>query len=436
LSGDIQRADVIVVGAGFTGLSAARRLVEAGLGVMVLEARDRVGGRVEASRNGLGELVDTGGQFICDDMPEVMALARKYGKQISETHLKGAFLTQPPLPEREAERTYAASMAMRDRLNEIEPDDPAIGGLSVADWMASQPEKADAKAAFRSMIEGLWCVGLEALPAWYLISNDRRVTNDVSELQFFLPGTLHSLAADLATGLGDRVCLGRAATSIEHMPDGVRVWVESGDGGYPIAARVVLVAVPPMTARRIEFSPALPEPLQRALGAWESGKVLKALVRYQAPFWREKGLSGMVAWREPTAYFAFDTSQDDKHAMLTFFVGGPHAASMAAGSEAAARAEALSRLEAALGPEAGRPVDVVLRDWTADRWSGGAYSDVILDMDATDAEDVMRAGAPPVFFASSELSPSFPGYVEGAIVAGRIAANEIIAALNKVEARV
>ena len=75
-------ADVIVVGAGFCGLTAANELKAAGIDVPVLEARDRVGGRVEAQTNGLGETVDTGGQFICDDMPEVMALAKKHGKTL------------------------------------------------------------------------------------------------------------------------------------------------------------------------------------------------------------------------------------------------------------------------------------------------------------------------------------------------------------------
>ena len=71
---------------------------------------------------------------------------------------------------------------------------------------------------------------------------------------------------------------------------------------------------------------------------------------------------------------------------------------------------------------------MTIRDWSGDRWSGGAYSDLVVDMQARDAEAVIRAGAPPLFFASSELSPSFPGYIEGAIVAGREAAAKLIAA--------
>lgn len=85
----------------------------------------------------------------------------------------------------------------------------------------------------------------------------------------------------------------------------------------------------------------------------------------------------------------------------------------------------LSRLTAALGPDASSPLDVALRDWSLDAWSGGGYSDLIVDMDATDAEATLIVGCPPVHFASSELSPSFPGYVEGAIVAGRLAARRV-----------
>ncbi|RVC41148.1 flavin monoamine oxidase family protein, partial [Mesorhizobium sp. M4A.F.Ca.ET.090.04.2.1] len=75
-------------------------------------------------------------------------------------------------------------------------------------------------------------------------------------------------------------------------------------------------------------------------------------------------------------------------------------------------------------------LDFSHRDWTDDRWSGGAYGDLIVDATARDAERTILAGAPPVHFASSEVSPSFPAYVEGAIVAGRIAAGKILTSLQ------
>jgi monoamine oxidase len=422
LSDRIERTNVVIVGAGFTGLAAAHELAKAGIDFMVLEARDRVGGRVEATLNGLGEKIDSGGQFLCDDMPELLALVRARGRTLVEAYVEGAFVSQPAMPVGEADKVYAASMAIRDRMNRIEPSDPAIAHLTVAAWLDQQPDLADAKAAFRSMIEGLWCQALEKIPLWHLIDNDRRITNETPELQYFVRETMHSLAEDTARDLGGRVRLGLPVTRIEHDPGGVRVITEHEE----IKAKTVLVAVPPMAASSIMFLPKLPDPLAHALSVWRSGTVIKILVRYAYPFWRDKGRSGMVVWRDLPGLFACDVSADDAHAALVFFVGGPIAVHWGDLDAATLRTEISARLVAALGPDAADMLDFSFRDWTGDRWSGGAYSDLVLDMNATNAESLLLAGAPPVHFAASELSPSFPGYIEGALVAGRIAARKIV----------
>lgn len=425
MKSSVERTDVVIVGAGFTGLCAALDLQRAGVDFLVLEARDRVGGRVEAVRNGLGERIDSGGQFLCVDMPEVMALAKAYGKSFVETYVEGEFITYPSMTPARAERTYHVSMAIRERMNRIDPDDPAIAGLTVADWLERQHDEADAKAAFRSLVEGLWCLAADKVPLWYLIDNDRRITNEVFELQYFLGDTMQSLAEDLAAELGDRLRLNEAVTRVERAPQGVRV----STGASTIEAREVLIALPPATAAKLNFAPALPAELASALGVWESGAVIKILVRYATPFWRERGLSGMVMWRDQAGLFACDASKGIDHAALVVFVGGPLALRWHPLGEAALQAEITARLVQALGPQAADIVDFSARDWTHDRWSGGAYSDLITDVTARDAERVILAGAPPVYFAASEMSPSFPGYVEGAIVAGRIAAAKIQSAI-------
>lgn len=425
MTSELERTDVVVVGAGFTGLSAALELKQAGIGFLLLEARDRAGGRVEAVRNGLGERIDSGGQFLCEDMPEVMALAKARGKTFVTTYVEGDFITHPSMPAKEAKQTYHGAMAIRERMNGIEPGDPSIEGMSVATWLERQRDPTDAKTAFRSMIEGLWCLPMDKVPLWYLIDNDRRITNEVPELQYSLRETMQSLAEDLSGDLGDRVRLNEPVTRIEHGPQGVRV--VTGNGA--IEARHVLVAFPPARSAKLDFAPPLPTRLATALGVWESGAVIKILVRYPKPFWREQGLSGMVMWRDLPGLFACDASKDAEHAALVVFIGGPLALRWRGLSETALRAEVTARLQEALGPDAGDILDFSSRDWIHDRWSGGAYSDLIVDVTARDAERTILAGAPPVHFAASELSPSFPGYVEGGIVAGRIAAGKIIAEL-------
>jgi len=425
LSSIIERTDVVIVGAGFTGLSAALDLQRAGIDFLVLEARERVGGRVEARPNGLGELIDSGGQFLCEDMPELMALARARGKTFVETYIEGEFITHPWMSVEEAEQTYQVAMAIRERMNGIEPDDPSIAGLTVATWLERQEDTPDAKAAFRSMIEGLWCLALDRVPLWYLIDNDRRITNETFELQYFLRETMQSLADDLAGDLGERLRLDEAVTRIERRQQGVRIVSARG----VIEAGAALVALPPATAAKLDFAPGLPAELAKALSAWESGAVIKILVRYASPFWRERDLCGMVMWRDQPGLFACDASQDADHAALVVFVGGPLALRWHPVDDAALRAEVTARLVEALGPRAAEIIDFSSRDWTHDRWSGGAYSDLIVDVTARDAERIILAGAPPVYFAASEVSPSFPGYIEGAIVAGRIAAAKIQSAI-------
>jgi len=416
--------DIIVAGAGFTGLSAALDLKRRGARILVLEARDRVGGRVESVINGLGERVDTGGQFTCDDMINIMALLGERGHALVSPRFEGIDISVPPTPSAQLTRISQGAMAIRDRYNRISPSDPTIAGLSVADWLERQPEDRDAKAAFRSMIEGLWCMALEDLPLWHLIDNDRRITNEQYELQHYPARTLHALAKDLATDLGDALRLSTPVASIEVGDTGVTVFTPK----ETFAARSVLIAMPPSMTARLTYAPALPAQLARALSVWRSGAVIKLVLRYERAFWRDKGLSGVVMWRDPVGLFACDTGTADRPT-LSAFVGGPLALEWRERGMDAVRQDMLERLAAALGSEAATPLDATVRDWCHDPWSGGAYSDLVVDMHATDAETVIAAGAPPLFFACSEISPSFPGYVEGAIVAGRMAAERILSRL-------
>uniref|UniRef100_UPI003101155B FAD-dependent oxidoreductase n=1 Tax=Neorhizobium sp. EC2-8 TaxID=3129230 RepID=UPI003101155B len=133
-------------------------------------------------------------------------------------------------------------------------------------------------------------------------------------------------------------------------------------------------------------------------------------------------------WHEPQGLYACDASRGD-YAGLIIFVGGPEAQQWHGRPREALTAFIREQLTEAFGPEGGNPRDIHVRDWVDDPWSGGAYSDVVIDLDARYAEDIINEGASPVHFASSELSPSYPGYIEGAIVAGRLAAGRVIGAL-------
>ncbi|MDB5523559.1 MAG: Putrescine oxidase [Rhizobium sp.] len=417
----MSKLDVIVIGAGFTGLTAANALADAGLDIVLLEARDRVGGRVESIPLPGGLRVDTGGQFLCEDMPEVMALAKAHGKTFIRPYDLGEIAYQPSIEVEHGDEINRQVYQLRDVIAGIDLADPSIASLTVSEWIDRQNTSADAKSAFLALVTGLWCCPPDEISFVYLASTERRFTNTVTELEFFLAETMHSLADDLAARLGDRLRLNHPVARILHSEHGVEVFCDTDS----FRAARVIIAVPPVMTRRLAFEPALPDHLKNALSAWQSGSVIKALVRYARPFWRDRNLSGTVMWSEPQGLYACDVSRSESAPALVVFIGGPLATAWHGRNEDALKGFVLERLVSALGEEARQVLDIHLRDWVDDRWSGGAYSDTIVDVHAADAERVMLSGTASIRFASSELSPSFPGYIEGAIVAGKTAAEAI-----------
>ena len=418
--------DVIIIGAGFTGLVAASELMKAGLDVLLLEARSRVGGKVESTILANGRRVDTGGQFFCRDMPQLMALVETHGTIPVMAYADGKTVFRPPVSPAEGLDLWHRVDALRERMLAADPGDPELAGLTVAAWVARQDVPANVAQGFLRLVKGLWCRSPDEISFTYLASNDRRITNTHSELEMFLAETMHWLAERFAADLDHRLRLNACVTQVDHSPDGVTVKVDQ----ERLSARKLILALPPTMTRRLSFSPALPAPLNRALAAWGAGDAIKVHVTYVRPFWRAQALSGSVLWQEPQGLYACDASHGE-HAGLVVFIGGPLAADWHGRSHEELQAFILGLLADAFGPEAGHPQEVHIRDWVADPWSGGAYSDVIVDLDAADAEELLNRGAPPVYFASSELSPSFPGYIEGAIVAGQQVAGRVFSNIRQ-----
>ncbi|MBO0139747.1 FAD-dependent oxidoreductase [Agrobacterium sp. Ap1] len=414
--------DVIVIGAGFTGLTAATDLMAAGLDVIVVEARNRVGGRVESEYLPNGTRIDTGGQFLCRDMTHLVETAQRFGARTVFSHVDGEQSYRPAIPPEHGDAIWNGVEQLRERMRSIDLANPTFSGLTGGQWIDRQTDMpSDVTGSFRRLIKGLWCRAPEDVALAYLVSNDRRITNIYPELEMFMRDTMHALADRLAAGLDDRLRLSAPATSITIMEDEVEVDVE----GRALTAGHVIIAVPPVMARRIEISPPLPAELERALSAWEPGCAIKLQIGYRTPFWRDKGLSGSVMWSDPQGIYACDASHDDYFGVVVF-LGGPLASEWHKRPQTELANFVTSELSAALGGKGHEPVSVCIRDWVNDAWSDGAYSDVITDLEATDAEEILLKGLPRLHFACSELSPSFPGYIEGAIVAGKLAAQSIL----------
>lgn len=422
---------VAVVGAGFTGLTVATRLEAAGVDVVLLDARPRVGGKVESDLDALGRRVDTGGQFVCDDMPHVLALiAAQGGRLVTVDHVRpghgllgGGALTDDPATVREhfeeAEIAYAAVTHL--------PDLPPGDTRSLADWFASLGLPQRVLAAARSAFDGVMCTDISDIPLHHVIDLARRTPLHREELQYVVADTLHAVAESVAATLHSAPLLATPARAVEVSGRTVSVITDGGT----IAADHVVLAVPPSALAGIAFSPPLPAPVAAAATAFRPGSVLKFLLRYELAFWANADVGPSRAWLEPRGLYVGDASIDDVP-MLVAFLGGPASETWRSLGAAARRRTLLEHLVEAYGPDAANPVSYVERDWCPDEWGSGGYWNVLADPARRDAVEVLRAGTSGLTFASTELAPSFPGYVEGAITAGDQAAERVLRAMGRI----
>jgi len=409
--------DVVVVGAGFTGLTIAHELFRSGVSFIVLEARDRVGGKTESAVDDRGRLVDTGGQFANDDMTEVLTLAAAAGAERVHAAHPGRAVTVPVGVEGDP---WAEAKGLLDGLGAAEMADRR----NVMRWVAGLDVRDPVRDAVRSALNGATCCDSRRIPVSSVAQWNERTPMTAPELQSWFRPTMHSLALHLAAPFTDRIrldCPARAMHIHDESVDVValdQVW----------HARQVVIAAPPSAYRSLFVTPPLPDDILDAAAAFEPGTVIKYLLGYDRPFWLDHGRNGIAQFLTPPGVYLADTSLPEAPTLVGF-VGGPTAQEWLRHSPAQRRAAVLHHAATAFSHEALQPVSFLERIWATDEWGGGGYSNVPTTH-APDAVKTLVAGLPLVTFAGTELAARFPGYVEGAITAGRAAAAEVVRRLR------
>lgn len=409
--------DVVVIGAGFAGLAAATELARHGVSFVIVEARDRVGGKSEAVVCEDGRLVDAGCQFANDDMHEVLALAAAAGATRVNSDHPGHPVT---IPSGVPDDPWSQAEAALESLGGADLHD----ARSIDQWAAGLDVAPAVRDAIRSGVNGATCHDSRSIPVSYAAQLNERTPTTHPELQSWFAETMYSLAQHLAAPLMASIRLGSAVRAV-HLHD-ESVDVVALDQVWH--ARHVLCAVPPSAAQGLGFTPPLPDDIATAANAFAPGTVLKYLVRYDEPFWLAEGRNGIGQFLTPAGVYFADASTRDA-AMLVGFVGGTTAKEWARHDEAGRRAAVLHHAADAFGPQAATPLSLFERLWAPDELGGGGYSNVMVRHDPT-AADTLATGLPLVTFASTELALRFPGYVEGALHAGRAGAAQALRRLR------
>lgn len=440
--------DVAVVGAGLSGLRAARALADAGREVVVLEARDRVGGRLLNTTVGDGVTVDVGGQWVGSDHTRVQRLAAELGVEIFAQYGAGRNLldvggkrrryrgTIPRLGPRVLWDVFVARRRIDRLAQSVGAEAPwAAEGAAELDreTLAAWCERNVRTEIARELIglagRTVWGTGPEEISmlhaAFYVASAgsfDKLIDTEGGAQQDRLDGGAQLLPLGLAESLGDRVRLGAPVRQISHDGAGVRVVAD----GVEVEADRAIVAVPPAIAARIEFDP-LPPGRPQLAERLRPGALTKCMALYAEPFWRADGFSGESVTDVGPVTLTFDSSpRDGSSGVLLGFVGGPEARELAAMPVAERRAAVLACFERLYGPRAAQPRDYAEQTWSEEEWSGGGPTSNFGPGGWTACGPALREPVGRVHWAGTETATVWSGYMEGALQAGERVAAEVV----------
>jgi monoamine oxidase len=464
-------ADVAIVGAGLAGLVAARRLLATGSEPVVVEARDRVGGRLLNEEIGGGKVVEVGGQWIGPTQERIAALAGELGVDTFPTYDEGRHLIEiagkttsysgpitdaSPRLVRDLSRAisplalidYEQARARLDRMARSVPlEEPWLAekaldwdGQTFATWVRRNTRTAAARTLFELATEAVWAAEPSDVSLLHVLFYTRSgsgfntlLGTDGGAQQDRFHGGSQRLALLMAEQLGEgRVRLGVPVRRIEHGRDGVVLHANGATGGpgLTVRARRAIVAVPPTLAGRIAYDPPLPARRDQLTQRMPQGTVIKTMAIYERPFWREEGLSGQAASDGGAARVVFDNSPPDgSPGVLLGFLEGRLARQWGA-RPAAERREAILAGHARLfGERAAQPERFIERVWAEEEWTRGCYGCLMMTGGWTEYGRALREPIGPIHWAGAETATVWNGYMDGAVQSGERAAGEVQAAL-------
>jgi putrescine oxidase len=449
----MRQVDVVIVGAGIAGLSAAKTLVEAGREVVVLEARDRVGGRVLNVEIG-GQANELGGQWVAPYQERVLAYLRELGIELFPSFRDGSHVYvgadgvarryeghNAPLGA-VSEATYAAAAGALDAMaKELDPEAPwehprarEWDAITFEAWLQSEVPDALARDLLRSWLAGGFLTKpahtFSLLQGLWVIAG----AGGVSELfepeqclAYRIAGGSQLLPLRLAEGLGERVIVNAPVRGI-RWSEAAGVEVDAGD--VQALGRQAIVAIPPNLTAAIRFQPSLPGWRLRLEQALSQGVVLKVLAVYDHPFWREDGLSGQGFAPGQLVREVYDNSPPSgEPGVLVTFLAGENAEAASRLDPAARRAAVLDGFASYVGDEARAATDYIELDWSAEEWTRGAYAATFGVGGLTRFGADLRRPIGPIHWACTDIAGVGHMHMDGAIRSGEAAAAAVLARL-------
>ena len=442
--------DVCVIGAGYAGLTSARRVRQAGKSVVVLEARDRIGGRIWTEHLADGTPVDRGGAWLGPAHDAIFGLAREVGVSTYKTWVAGAHL----LVDGDRMRRYtglipkisplavgsiAWTQLKIDRLSKQVPLDTPWAAKRAAEWDArTVADFLDSvgirtgigRDLFSMAVRGLFTGDLHDtsfLNLLFLVRAHGSINTlfsiEKGAQENMVNGGAGLIARLVADELGDAIRLQAPVHSITQADDHVVV----AAGELEVAARHAVVAIPPALIPEVAFDPVLPDDRMTLYRKATAGPESKTLVVYDEPFWRADGFSGQTSEPNSASEVTLDASPSSgSPGVIASFAFGAVAEKFDALDPADRRRAVLDRLTARFGPKAASPVDYVETAWWTEPWTRGCSMAHFPPGVLTGQGHLLREPLGRVHWAGTETATTSHGAIDGAVRSGERAAAEIL----------
>jgi monoamine oxidase len=447
----VDMVDVAIVGAGLSGLGAARALAAQGASVVVLEARDRVGGRTWSEERH-GAWFDRGGQWLGPNQPRMLALCESLGVRLFPTHHEGRKVLwlgdklssySGALPSMAPHKLVLLHLLLRSAdvlARRVPADRPWTARLAeladavtVEAWRRLTPMGSDVRGVMDAAVRTVFGAEAGELSMLWFLAYLRagggmrslvEIENGAQE-QRFVDGA-QVVANRLAAALGDRVVLRAPVRAVEQDANGVVLETDAGRW----RSRYAIVAIPPSLAGRIRWTPAMPPDRDNLTARFPMGATIKFHALYERPFWREAGYSGEVVCDHGPLAVVFDnTSHDGRVPALLGFGVGRAAREWGARDADTRRTAVLDALARCFGSAAKHPIDWFEQDWSTEPWTGGCPVGNPSPGSLVMLGPTLRAPVGRVHWAGTETATEWTGYMEGALQAAERAVAEVSARL-------